>query len=275
MHAAIEVDGLVKRFGDTLALDRTSLTARHGTVLAVLGPNGAGKTTVVRILSTLVKPDGGRATVEGCDVVADAHRVRAMIGLTGQYAGVDEGLTGTENLVLVGRLIGMPGSAARRRAGELLGEFGLGDAARRAARTYSGGMRRRLDLAASLVGRPRVLFLDEPTTGLDPASRGDLWRVVRGLVRDGTTVLLTTQYIEEADRLADDVVVIDRGAVVASGTPEQLKNRLGASTLVVRPVRPDDLGALQHALGEWGRSVAVEDGVASMTAGDESLLPAV
>ncbi|MGW4058363.1 ATP-binding cassette domain-containing protein [Amycolatopsis sp. NPDC004747] len=275
MMTAIEVDGLGKRFGGTRALDGTTFAARRGTVLGVLGPNGAGKTTVVRILSTLIRPDTGRAAVEGCDVVADAHRVRRMIGVTGQYAGVDEKLTGLENLVLIGKLLGLSRAAARERGGALLDRFGLSAAGGRVAGGYSGGMRRRLDLAASLVGRPRVLFLDEPTTGLDPAARGDLWQVVRDLVADGTTVLLTTQYIEEADRLADDVVVIDRGVVVASGTPAELKGRLGTSTLVVRPRDPVHTGRLREVLAAFGHPVTEEDGALATTAGDDALLPSV
>jgi oleandomycin transport system ATP-binding protein len=215
---AIEATGLVKRFGKTAALDGVDLVARPGRVLGVLGPNGAGKTTAVRILATLLRPDGGRATVCGYDVLRDAHQVRQLIGLTGQYASVDEGLSGTNNLLMIGRLLGLPRPAARARAAELLARFDLTEAAARPAKTYSGGMRRRLDLAASLVGSPRVLYLDEPTTGLDPRSRTDVWGMIRGLVGDGVTVLLTTQYLDEADHLAHDIVVIDRGTVVATGT---------------------------------------------------------
>jgi oleandomycin transport system permease protein len=197
------------------------LAARTGTVLGLLGPNGAGKTTAVRVLATLLQPDGGHTTVGGYDVVRDAHQVRQLIGLTGQYASVDEALTGMENLQLIGRLLGMPRHEAKQRARELLTRFGLTDAAGRAARTYSGGMRRRLDLAASLVGRPQLFFLDEPTTGLDPRSRLDLWGLLRNLVSDGVTVLLTTQYLEEADELADEIAVIDHGRVIATGTPDR------------------------------------------------------
>jgi oleandomycin transport system ATP-binding protein len=193
MPAAIQADGLVKRFGSTTALAGVDLAAEAGTVLAVLGPNGAGKTTAVRILATLLRPDAGRASVGGFDVVAQAHQVRQLIALTGQYAAVDENLTGHENLVLIGRLLGLSRAGARLRAGELLADFALADAGDSAVKTYSGGMRRRLDLAASMVGRPRVLYLDEPTTGLDPRGRGDLWRVVRRLTAGGVTVLLTTQ----------------------------------------------------------------------------------
>jgi oleandomycin transport system ATP-binding protein len=240
MTYAIQAEGLVKRFGETLAVDGVDLAVRTGTVLGVLGPNGAGKTTAVRILATLLPPDAGRATVRGHDVVRDAHVVRQLIGLTGQYASVDEMLTGSENLVMIGRLLGMPRAEARARAGELLRRFELWDARERPAKTYSGGMRRRLDLAASLVGRPSVLFLDEPTTGLDPHARGDLWDTVRGLVQEGLTVLLTTQYLEEADRLADEIVVFDRGRVIADGTPDELKAQVGGQVLQVRPADPRD-----------------------------------
>ena len=220
MTQAIVAEGLVKRFGATTALAGVDLAVRAGSVFGLLGPNGAGKTTAVRILATLLRPDEGRATVGGHDVLADSHRVRQLIGLTGQYASVDENLTGTENLVLIARLLGQPRPQARRRAAELLAEFRLEDAADRPAKTYSGGMRRRLDLASSLVGRPRVLFLDEPTTGLDPRSRMEMWGVIRHLVSGGVTVLLTTQYLEEADQLADEIAVVDHGRVIATGTPE-------------------------------------------------------
>jgi oleandomycin transport system ATP-binding protein len=223
--------GLTKRFGDTLAVDGVDLTIETGTVFALLGPNGAGKTTIVRILATLIVPDQGQATVDGYDVTTQAHQVRQLIGLTGQYASVDETLTGTENLVLIGRLTGAPRREAKARARELLERFRLADAADRAVKTYSGGMRRRLDLAASLVSRPRVLFLDEPTTGLDPRSRNGLWDIVRELVAEGATVLLTTQYLEEADQLARRIAVIDQGRVIAEGTSAELKALTGASTL--------------------------------------------
>ena len=196
---AVEATGLVKRFGKTTALTGVDLVARPGRVLGVLGPNGAGKTTAVRILATLLRPDGGQASVFGYDVLRDAYQVRQLIGLTGQYASVDEGLSGTNNLIMIGRLLGLPRGQARARAAELLARFELTEAAGRIVKTYSGGMRRRLDLAASLIGRPRVLFLDEPTTGLDPNSRTDVWAMIRGLVSDGVTVLLTTQYLDEAD----------------------------------------------------------------------------
>ena len=234
----IEVDGLVKRFGKTVALDGIKLAVPAGSVCGLLGPNGAGKTTAVRILATLLRADAGTARVGGFDVASDPDRVRELIGLTGQFAAVDEALTGAENLLLIAKLRELPRREARRRVAELLERFGLADVGRRLARTYSGGMRRRLDVAASLLGSPKVLFLDEPTTGLDPRSRADVWDLIRGLVADGTTVLLTTQYLDEADRLADTISVIDRGRVIQAGTPLQLKARVGGQTLTVRPVEP-------------------------------------
>ena len=247
MTYAIEAAGLTKRFGETQALAGVDLAAREGTVLGVLGPNGAGKTTAVRILATLLRPDSGSARVAGFDVARDAAAVRARVGLTGQYASVDEDLTGTQNLLLIGQLLGLSTRQARSRAAELLEWFDLTDAAGRTAKTYSGGMRRRLDLAASLVGRPSVIFLDEPTTGLDPAKREEMWHVVRRVVADGATVLLTTQYLEEADALADEITVIDRGRVIAHDTPDGLKHHIGGQRLRVRPVdagRLDDVRAL-------------------------------
>ncbi|WP_328305505.1 ATP-binding cassette domain-containing protein [Actinomycetospora sp. NBC_00405] len=276
MPPAIEADGLVKRFGATTALAGASLSAAEGTVLGVLGPNGAGKTTATRVLATLLAPDEGRAVVGGYDVITEPHRVRSLIGLTGQYAGVDEALTGTENLVLIARLLGQGRAAAKARAADLLGQFGLGDAAGRAARTYSGGMRRRLDLAASLVGRPRILFLDEPTTGLDPASRNELWGMVRRLTDDGVTVLLTTQYLEEADQLADDIVVIDHGAVVATGTPDDLKARAGATVLQMRPTDAGQVAVVTRIAGELaGSTPTVDQDTVSVPASDDALMPAV
>jgi oleandomycin transport system ATP-binding protein len=247
MTYAIQAEGLVKHFGDTIALDGVDLEVPTGTVLGVLGPNGAGKTTAVRILATLLRPDAGHATVSGLDVVKQSDAVRRSIGLTGQYAAVDEQLSGRENLVLVARLLDFTRASAAKRAEELLEQFGLTEAADRRTRTYSGGMRRRLDLAASLVGRPEVIFLDEPTTGLDPSKREDMWNIVRSLTAQGTTVLLTTQYLDEADALADAISVMDRGRVIAHGTPEELKRIVGGRTLQVRPANQQDsadVGAL-------------------------------
>ncbi|MFN8152125.1 MAG: ATP-binding cassette domain-containing protein [Solirubrobacterales bacterium] len=248
--AAIVVEGLTKHFGEVKALDGIDLVAEQGTVLGVLGPNGAGKTTAVRVLTTLLKPDAGSARVHGLDVVSDAAELRSKIGLAGQYAAVDENLTGTENLVMVGRLYGMPRAEAKERAAALLERFALTDAADRIVKTYSGGMRRRLDLAAALVAQPPVLFLDEPTTGLDPRSRIDLWETIEELVDEGTTVLLTTQYLDEADRLADRIVVIDRGKVIAEGTALELKDQVGGLKVEVHVSRSSDPAAAAQALAE-------------------------
>jgi oleandomycin transport system ATP-binding protein len=238
---AFSAEGLVKRFGGTTALDGVDLVAAPGTVLGVLGPNGAGKSTAIRVLATLASPDAGSARVGGHDVVREASRVRRLIGLTGQYATLDEELTGRGNLVLLGRLLDLPRAAAAARAEELLERFGLTEPAGRRVSTYSGGMRRRLDLAASLVGKPAVVFLDEPSVGLDPGRREDLWGIIRGVVAEGAAVLLTTQYLEEADALADAISVIDCGRVIAHGTPAELKRRVGGQTITVHPADPSRL----------------------------------
>ena len=256
---AILVEGLVKSFGSVRALDGVDLEAAPGTVLGVLGPNGAGKTTVVRILTTLLAADSGSARVAGHDVAADARELRARIGLAGQYAAVDDNLTGVENLVMVGRLYGESRRAARSRARELLERFSLSDAGDRVAKTYSGGMQRRLDLAAALVARPPVLFLDEPTTGLDPRSRIELWETIEGLVADGTTVLLTTQYLDEADRLADRIAVIDSGRVIADGTADELKARVGGERVEVKLTHPAAASAAEAALADMGEELQRED----------------
>jgi oleandomycin transport system ATP-binding protein len=250
MESVIQAEGLVKNFKETTALAGVDFAARRGTVLGLLGPNGSGKTTSVRVLTTLLRPDGGAARILGHDVVRDAPAVRRLIGLTGQYAAVDDALSGIENLVLVARLLDLPRRAARARAAELIERFGLSDAAGRRVRTYSGGMRRRLDLAVSLIGHPEVLFLDEPTTGLDPRHRGEVWDAVRALVADGVTVLLTTQYLEEADQLADDLVVLDRGRVIAAGTPATLKAEVGGQRLHVRPLYREDLPRVAALVAE-------------------------
>ena len=246
---AVVAEGLEKRFGDTQALSGVSFEIERATVLGVLGPNGAGKTTSVRILTTLLKPDAGGAYIDGIDVVAQPRLARARIGLTGQYAAVDERLTGFENLQLVGRLFHMTSAAARSRSNELLDRFNLDEAGGRVVKGYSGGMRRRLDIAMSLIADPSVLFLDEPTTGLDPRSRLDMWDVIDGLVADGTTLLLTTQYLDEAERLADDIVVIDRGKVIEHGTAAQLKGRSGGDRVEVTLADPADLARVPQLLG--------------------------
>jgi ABC-2 type transport system ATP-binding protein len=270
--AAILVEDVVKTFGkDVRALDRVSLQVPAGTVLGLLGPNGAGKTTTVNILTTLLRPDSGHVEVAGIDVVRHPAAVRRSIGLAGQFAAVDEMLTGRENLTLIGRLNHLETAQARTRAGELLERFGLADAADRTAKTYSGGMRRRLDLAAALVDRPPVLFLDEPTTGLDPRSRIELWSVIEDLVREGTTLLLTTQYLEEADRLADRISVVDHGRVIAEGTSAELKGRLGGARIEVVLADPEEAHLVAHALSDAGDGqVTVEESTVRVPARDGS-----
>jgi ABC-2 type transport system ATP-binding protein len=278
---AILAEGLQKSYGKTRALDGLDLSVEEGTVLGLLGPNGAGKTTAVRILTTLLIPDAGRAEVAGLDVVRQAGELRALIGLTGQYAAVDEYLTGRENLEMVGRLYHLSKKQARRRADELLERFDLVDAATRLVKTYSGGMRRRLDLAASLVFSPPVLFLDEPTTGLDPRSRITMWDIIGELVSGGTTLLLTTQYLDEADRLADRIAVVDAGRVIAEGTSAELKARVGGETLEVTVAGGDGLGEAasvleRYAHGDGGVRVDAERRyVGTTVAGGPGLLAAV
>jgi oleandomycin transport system ATP-binding protein len=260
----VEAVGLQKRFGSTWALRGIDLAIQRGTIYGLLGPNGAGKTTAVRILATLLRPDRGSARVGGFDVAREPEKVRPLIGLTGQYAAVDEELTGQENLLLIARLLELSRRQARRRVGELLERFDLVEAGGRSLKTYSGGMRRRLDVAASLIGRPRVLFLDEPTTGLDPRGRGDLWRVVRGLVAEGATVLLTTQYLEEADQLATELAVLDHGQVIEHGTPAALKTRVGGQTLDIRPAERARLDAVAAIVAQVTGAIPTQGGDGAM-----------
>ena len=272
MDATIHVEGITKRFGEVEALRGVDLKVLPGTVFGLLGPNGAGKTTMVRILTTLLQPDNGRATVAGYDVVRDAEPLRHVIGLAGQYAAIDENLTGQENLEMVGRLYHLTQQEASQRSEAVLERFELADAAHRIAKTYSGGMRRRLDLGASLVGRPQVLFLDEPTTGLDPRSRLEMWDIIRELVRDGTTLLLTTQYMDEADRLADSIAVIDQGVVIAEGTADDLKTRVGGEVLAIRVADRTQIGAAAGVvlgLGPGGGNVDNERGEITLPVGED------
>jgi ABC-2 type transport system ATP-binding protein len=264
---AIETEGLVKVFGETRAVDGVDLSVQAGTVYGVLGPNGAGKTTTIRMLATLLQPDAGSARVLGHDIVRDAAAVRAAVSMTGQFASVDEELTGRENLVLLARLYGFPKSQARERAGELLDAFGLTDAGDRLVSTYSGGMRRRLDIGASIVVTPDLLFLDEPTTGLDPRSRNQVWEIVRVLVAAGTTVLLTTQYLDEADQLADRIAIIDHGRIIAEGTSAELKASVGSGSLHVRVDDPDRrIEAEQLLAATLGVPVSLDADPAALTA---------
>jgi len=259
MTQAIRAEGLVKKYGDVTALDGIDLAVPEGTVLGLLGPNGAGKTTAVRIFATLLRADAGFAEVGGIDVRKHPDQVRRIIGLTGQYAGVDEYLTGRENLKMVGSLYHLRPEAVKKRASELLERFDLVDAADRPLNTYSGGMRRRLDLAASLVARPSIIFLDEPTTGLDPRSRLELWSVIEELVRDGATVLLTTQYLDEADQLANNIVVIDHGRVIAEGSADELKDQVGGDRVEIVVQDVAQLGAAQEALAVLASGAATSD----------------
>jgi ABC-2 type transport system ATP-binding protein len=263
---AIEATGLVKSFGQTRAVDGVDLAVRSGSVYGVLGPNGAGKTTTIRMLATLLRPDAGSARVLGHDIVGEADTVRGLVSLTGQLASVDEDLTGRENLVLLGRLLGLRRAAAKARAVELLEAFGIADAANRLVKHYSGGMRRRLDIAASIVVTPELMFLDEPTTGLDPRSRNQVWDIVRALVAEGTTILLCTQYLDEADQLADGIAVIDHGRVIAEGTPAQLKASVGSGALHVRLLEPGQREQAEQVLARRLDAVRLEPDPAALSA---------
>jgi ABC-2 type transport system ATP-binding protein len=263
---AIEATGLVKAFGDTRAVDGVDLSVRRGSVYGVLGPNGAGKTTTIRMLATLLRPDAGSARVLGHDIVSEADAVRGLVTLTGQLASVDEDLTGRENLVLIARLLGFRRAQARVRADELLEAFGIAEAAGRLVKNYSGGMRRRLDIAASIVVTPELMFLDEPTTGLDPRSRNQVWDIIRALVAEGTTILLCTQYLDEADQLADGIAVIDHGRVIAEGTPAQLKASVGSGALHVRLLDPEQRPEAQELLSRELDSVHLEPDPAALSA---------
>jgi ABC-2 type transport system ATP-binding protein len=277
---SVIAEDLVKTYdgGKVRALDGLTLDVSEGTVLGVLGPNGAGKTTTVRVLTTLLIPDSGRATVAGIDVIKEPEKVREVIGLSGQYAAVDETLTGWDNLIMFGRLYHLSPKAAKQRAEELLEQFSLTDAAKRPIRTYSGGMRRRLDLSASLIVKPKILFLDEPTTGLDPRGRQEMWGVIKSLVRGGTTLLLTTQYLEEADQLADDIVVVDHGKVIARGTSDQLKREVGGERLEI-VATADDFAQVKEIVAKVaGGNVSVDEGIrqvsAPVTTGSKALIEA-
>jgi len=262
---AVEANGLTKSFGETRAVDGVDLAVRRGSVYGVLGPNGAGKTTTIRMLATLLRPDGGNARVLGHDIVEEADAVRGAVSLTGQLASVDEDLTGRENLILIGRLLGLGRADAKARAAELLEAFGLTEAAGRLVKNFSGGMRRRLDIAASIVVTPELMFLDEPTTGLDPRSRNQVWDIVRALVADGTTILLCTQYLDEADQLADGIAVIDHGKVIAEGTPGQLKASVGSGALHVRLLNPDQRPQAEELLSRELGAVHLEPDPAAIS----------
>src|SRR5688500_16412785 len=262
---AIEANGLVKSFGAVRAVDGVDLAVRAGTVYGVLGPNGAGKTTTIRMLATLLRPDAGSARVLGHDIVDEADAVRGLVSLTGQLASVDEDLTGRENLILIGRLLGLKRQAAKARATELLEAFGIAEASGRLVKNYSGGMRRRLDIAASIVVTPELMFLDEPTTGLDPRSRNQVWDIIRALVAEGTTILLCTQYLDEADQLADAIAVIDHGKVIAEGTPAQLKASVGSGALHVRLIDPEQRPEAARILGREREAVHLEPDPAGLS----------